>query len=257
MRVVVPFDERRPKTRLSDTLGADERSAFARAMLGDVLAAVGAAVREDASVNRLTVLSTAPLPPLPSLVEGPGDRGSDDVPSTGDESGLDCEVVVDERSLTPAVNDVLAETAGPTAVVMADLALATPSAVTRLLAPDGGDGDDDDDGAGTGGDGEGSRRTVTLVSGRGGGTNALVARHPDFRVDYHGLSFRDHRRTVRSVGAALRRVDSYRLSTDVDERADLPEVLLHGGPRSRGWLRRAGVRLTVDEGRVSVTREDD
>jgi 2-phospho-L-lactate guanylyltransferase len=123
---------------------------------------------------------------------------------------------------------------------MADLALATPAAVAGLLR----------DGAEVSG-----RRPVTLVPGRGGGTNALLARHPEFRVDYHGLSFRDHRQRVRAADAALRRVDSYRLSTDVDEPADLPEVLLHGGARSRAWLRRAGFRLRVQEGRVEAVRE--
>lgn len=257
MRVVVPFDERHPKTRLSDTLDEADRRGFARAMLGDVLGAVDAAAcRADTPVvGRVTVLSTASLPPLAALVErdrrqrreSDTDTDRDRDTDTGEQSGdapapaPDREVVVDERALTPAVNDTLAG-AGPTAVVMADLALATPSAVARLLA----------DGAGAEG-----RQSVTLVPGRGGGTNALVARHPDFRVDYHGVSFQDHRQQVREAGAALRRVDSFRLSTDVDERADLPEVLLHGGPRSRGWLRRAGFDLAVTDGRVGVTRTGD
>jgi len=248
MRVVVPFDEARPKTRLSDTLGADDRRAFARAMLGDVLGAVGTAARRDGvAVDGVTVLSTAPLPPPSTLVEDAG--GAGDARAGGEAGdtdrvrgdGPDPEVVVDDRDLTPAVNDRLAAE-GPTAVVMADLALATPAAVAGLLT-DGADAD--------------GRASVTLVPGRGGGTNALVARHPAFRVDYHGLSFRDHRQRVREAGAALRRVDSFRLSTDVDERADLPEVLLHGGPRSRGWLRRAGFDLAVDGGRVGLTRGAD
>jgi len=246
MHVVVPFDEATPKTRLSDTLGEADRRGFARAMLGDVLGAVGAAARRDAvAVDRVTVLSTAPLPPPSTLVEERHDgrrhpEHGDAATAAGDDRP-EPEVVVDERALTPAVNDTLAAD-GATAVVMADLALATPDAVARLLA----------DGA----DAEG-RESVTLVPGRGGGTNALVARHPDFRVDYHGVSFRDHRQRVREAGAALRRVDSFRLSTDVDERGDLPEVLLHGGPRSRGWLRRAGFDLAVTDGRVGVTRERD
>ena len=243
MRVVVPFDEATPKTRLSDTLTESDRRGFARAMLGDVLGAVGAAAGRDdtPAVDRVTVLSTAPLPPPSTLVEGhhDGHRERSDDGATDDAPAP--EVVVDERALTPAVNDALAAP-GATAVVMADLALVTPDAVARLLA----------DGA----DAEG-RESVTLVPGRGGGTNALVARHPDFRVDYHGVSFRDHRQRVREAGAALRRVDSFRLSTDVDERADLPEVLLHGGPRSRGWLRRAGFDLAVSEGRVGVARGRD
>ena len=203
MHVVVPFAADAPKTRLASVLESDERLAFARAMLADVLEAVCEAGHEP------TVLSTTTL-------------------------DVDSPVVVDDRPLDDAVNAALASTEGPVAVVMADLALATPDALERLFA--------------AGGD-------VALVPGRGGGTNALVARHPDFRVDYHGASYRDHRRIARDVGAALETVDSFRLSTDVDEPDDLVEVLLHGGERSRAFLERAGFRLETTDGRVTVGRE--
>jgi 2-phospho-L-lactate guanylyltransferase len=204
MRVVVPFDAERPKTRLSDVLDAEGRRSFATAMLRDVLAAVRGAGGDPA------VLSTAPV-------------------------GVDAPVEVDPRPLTPAVNDALDGADGPTAVVMADLALASPGAVGRLLAAEG---------------------DVVLVPGRGGGTNAFVARHPGFRVDYHGVSVRDHRRIAREAGAEVGHVDSYRLSTDVDERTDLPEVLLHGRDRSRRWLRERGFRIRVDgdDGRVRAVQ---
>jgi 2-phospho-L-lactate guanylyltransferase len=144
-------------------------------------------------------------------------------------------VTVDERALTPAVDDVLTGTDGPVAVVMADLALATGDALSALFERKG---------------------DVVLVPGRGGGTNALVARHPDFRVNYHGVSFRDHRRAARDAGAEVAVVDSHRLSTDVDERADLVEVLLHGEGRSAAWLRDAGFTLaTDDQRRVRAVRE--
>ena len=203
MHVVVPFAADAPKTRLASVLESDERLAFARAMLADVLEAVCEAGHEP------TVLSTTTL-------------------------DVDSPVVVDDRPLDDAVNAALASTEGPVAVVMADLALATPDALERLFA--------------AGGD-------VVLVPGRGGGTNAVVARHPDFRVDYHGASYRDHRRIARDVGAALETVDSFRLSTDVDEPDDLVEVLLHGGERSRAFLERAGFRLETTDGRVTVGRE--
>lgn len=203
MRVVVPFDARRPKSRLSDPLDPDQRRAFARAMLRDVLGALRGAGTDP------EVLATRPV-------------------------DVDAPVTVDERSLTPAVNDLLSEP-GPLAVVMADLPLATPAAIDRLLSADG---------------------DVVLVPGRGGGTNALVARHPEFRVDYHGVSIRDHRRIAREVGADPTEVDSYRLSTDVDEREDLPEVLLHGGDHSREWLRDAGFRVDASGGRVTAVREE-
>ena len=96
---------------------------------------------------------------------------------------------------------------------------------------------------------------LTFAPGRGGGTNALVVRVPGFRVDYHGASYRDHRRICEDVGASVRVVDSFRLSTDVDEPADLVEVLLHTDGRAAAWLRDAGFRVETTDGRVRATRE--
>jgi 2-phospho-L-lactate guanylyltransferase len=201
MRVVVPFAAEQPKTRLDGFLTPDERRAFARAMLTDVLDAL----RETSHDPEL--LSTVPV--------------DIDVPAT-----------VDERPLTAAVNSVL-EIPSPAAVVMADLPLATPAALAELFD---------------------SPEDVVLAPGRGGGTNALVARHPDFRTDYHGTSYCDHLDRARRIGASVETVDSFRLATDIDERADLAEVLVHGDGRARAWLDRVGVRLTRDGGRVGVTR---
>jgi 2-phospho-L-lactate guanylyltransferase len=202
MRTVVPFAAGDPKTRLADVLTSAERSAFARTMLSDVLASVRAAGGDP------TVLSTAPV-------------------------DVDAPVTVDERSLSTAVNAVFDGADGSVAVVMADLALASPTALERLYQADG---------------------DVVAAPGRGGGTNALVVRHPDFRVDYHGISFRDHRRRARAVDASFTVVDSHRLATDVDERADLSELLLHGEGDAVAWLRDAGFELVATEGRVTVTR---
>ena len=101
MRVLVPFDARQPKTRLDPVLDGDERAAFARAMLVDVLDTI------RASGHTPTVLATAPV-------------------------GVDAPVTVDERPLSPAVNGVLADRNLPVAVVMADLPLVTPDALGRL-----------------------------------------------------------------------------------------------------------------------------
>jgi len=201
MCVLVPFAADDPKTRLDGALGPTERAEFARAMLRDVCEAVAATGREP------TVLSTAPL----------------EVPYP---------VVVDDRPLTEAVN---ARLEPPTAVVMADLALATPAAVERLFAPDA---------------------DVVLAPGLGGGTNAAVVRHDDFAFDYHGVSIRDHRRRARDVGADLATVDSFRLAVDVDEPRDFVELLLHGDGRAREWLREAGFEAAATDGRVDVRRDD-
>lgn len=152
---------------------------------------------------------------------------------------VDAAVSVDDRPLTPAVNAVLAAHEDdienrPVAIVMADLALATERTVRRLTRATG---------------------DVVVAPGRGGGTNALVVRHPDFRVDYHGASYLDHLRVARDVGASVRELDSRRLGTDVDEPADLTEVLLHGDGSARNWLKKAGFALDVSAGRVGARRE--
>jgi len=161
---------------------------------------------------------------------------------------LPCPVDVDERPLTPAVNAALdarieaaSEGTDRVAVVMADLSLATPATLGELFAA-------------------GREADVAIAPGRGGGTNAFVAGHPAFRVDYHGASYLDHRRIAADADLRVDVVDSHRLATDVDEPADLAEVLIHAeaddaGGRAAQWLRDAGVALDTTGGRVGVTRE--
>jgi 2-phospho-L-lactate guanylyltransferase len=200
VRVVVPFGADDPKTRLADCLDPAERATFAAAMRADVLAAV----REAGGDPEL--LANAPV-------------------------DADAPVRVDDRPLSAAVNaEIRRET--PVAIVMADLALATPDSLATLF---------------------GAAGDVVLAPGRGGGTNALVVRDPTFRVDYHGVSCRDHREAARAADLTLSEVDSYRLGTDVDERADLVEVLLHGDGEAAAWL---AERFAVVEraGRVGVER---
>ncbi|AWB27563.1 2-phospho-L-lactate guanylyltransferase [Halococcoides cellulosivorans] len=145
----------------------------------------------------------------------------------------DATVRVDDRSLSAAVNSVLDDWERPCAIVMADLGILTPNALDRFRATSG---------------------DVVVAPGRGGGTNALLVREPDVRVDYHGVSCRDHRAAARAVGASTTTVDSMRLATDIDEPSDLVEVLLHGSGRVHEWLRTHGVTLRADGGRVTVER---
>lgn len=146
---------------------------------------------------------------------------------------VDAPTTVDDRPLSAAVNAVLDD--GPAAVVMADLPLATAGTLTALFDADG---------------------EVVLAPGRGGGTNALVARHPEFRVDFHGTSYLDHRRNAEQVDASVETVDSFRLATDIDEPTDLVEVLIHGRGAARDWLLDAGIELVTasETGRVTARR---
>ncbi|WP_254528809.1 2-phospho-L-lactate guanylyltransferase [Natrinema gelatinilyticum] len=215
MRVVVPFAAETPKTRLAAVLTEPERSTFAREMLADVLRAVVEADHEP------TVVSTAPLVAADLALP--------------DEVAEATSVEVDDRPLTPAVNARLpaSEDDEPVAVVMADLALATPDALAILFATDA---------------------DVAIAPGRGGGTNGLVVRHPEFRVDYHGASYLDHREIARAADASLETVDSFRLATDVDEPSDLVEVLVHGTGRTADQLRAFGFELERATGRLQATR---
>jgi 2-phospho-L-lactate guanylyltransferase len=203
MRTVVPVSGSDPKTRLSSVLTPDERREFTEAMLADVLGALSGAGHSP------EVISTAPV-------------------------SCDAPVTVDERGLDSLVNDLLAETDGELAVVMADLPLATPAAIDRLFAPDA---------------------DVVFAPGLGGGTNAFVCRHPEFRVDYHGASIRDHRRLAERVGVSYVEVDSRLLATDIDEPADLAELLVHGDGDAADWLSEAGFELVRADGRVRARRD--
>lgn len=153
-------------------------------------------------------------------------------------AAVDCSapVDVDERPLTPAVNAVFEGSDEAVAIVMADLPLADPASLDRLFEPDA---------------------DLVIAPGRGAGTNAFVSRHPDFRVDYHGTSFTDHLGIAADIGAAVVVIDSHRLATDIDGRADLVEVLVHGdGTRTRTWLESVGIEIKTDEGRVGVARRE-
>jgi 2-phospho-L-lactate guanylyltransferase len=143
------------------------------------------------------------------------------------------ETVVRDEPLTPAVNAILRETEPPVGVVVADLPLVTPDALERLFAPDA---------------------DFVVAPGRGGGTNAFVTRVSDFRVDYHGTSFLDHVEKARELGAEVRVVDSFRLSTDADEPEDLVEVLLRGEGRAYDFVRERFELVEDEEERVTVER---
>lgn len=145
-------------------------------------------------------------------------------------------VTVSRRPLTAAVNTVLHQRSPPIAVLMADLGLVTAKTVDRIFEPS---------------------VDVVLAPGRGGGTNAFLTRHPEFRVDYHGGSLQDHRKIANSIGASVTEVDSFRLATDIDEPADLIEVLLHTDGRAKGWLQEKGFQLESDASGLKLIRSNE
>ena len=201
MRILVPFTPIDPKTRLGSVLDQPERRAFAQAMLEDVVDVTRTAGYEP------TILTPREI------------------------DMADVSLVIDERSLSSAVNAALRP---PTAVVMADLPLLTPGVLESALEEPG---------------------EIVINPGRGGGTNFLLIRSSAFSVDYHGTSFADHRDRAESAGLSYSILDSYRLATDIDEPDDLVEVLLHSDGRTARWLRDHDFSLATTDGRVTITRE--
>lgn len=201
---VIPFRPVNPKTRLSRLLSQAEREAFARAMLADVVGAVRAAGLDP------LVLSTHPY----------------------DCSGV--EVRVAPVGLSDALNALLPTLDGPVLVIMADLPLATPEAVRRLVE---------------------AAADVAIAPGRGGGTNAIHIRHPvQFHVDYYEISISKHLAIAAAAGLSVEVVDSFRLYLDLDEEEDLVDLLIHGDGQARVCLESLGIRLAVTRGRVGLER---
>ena len=144
------------------------------------------------------------------------------------------EVLLDSGGLNEALNRLLDRTRESILIIMADLPLVTSWAVDGMLQTPG---------------------DIVIAPGRGGGTNALLIRDPSqFRVNYYGASYLKHRRIALEKGLSCEVVDSFRLHTDVDEREDLVELLIHGTGRSRVFLEELGFSLAVEKGRVGVER---
>lgn len=144
------------------------------------------------------------------------------------------ETVVKEKGLNDALNECLGMLNGPVLIIMADLPLATADAVGRFVS---------------------SPADVAIAPGRGGGTNAIFVKDPRrFHVDFYGASFLDHMDIAREAGLTVEVFDSFRLHTDIDEKEDLVEILLHGEGKSRESLLGLGFSLSVEHGRVGVQR---
>jgi 2-phospho-L-lactate guanylyltransferase len=205
---LIPYKPVNPKTRLSCILNQEEREAFARAMLADVITAVKGA-------------GCSPV------VVGTELFDSDDV-----------QVTVKDADLNQTLNAIIPQSVGgQMLIIMADLPLATSAAIERVCA---------------------TKKDMAMVPGRGGGTNVIFLKEPArLHVDYYGTSFNKHMKIAGDVGLSCEMIDSFRLHTDIDEKEDLVELLIHGDGTSRKYLEDLGFELSVEKGRVGVTRREN
>lgn len=139
---------------------------------------------------------------------------------------FDCDCVVreDPRDLNDALNSVIDEFVQEegVAIVMSDLPLLTPGTLKEFLNCEG---------------------DIVIAPGRKGGTNLLLVRDGRFRVSYHYSSFHKHLQRAEELGIDAGIFDSFYASTDIDDKDDLLELMLHGRGRSKDFLLTLGFSI--------------
>ena len=148
----------------------------------------------------------------------------------------DVQVTVRDADLNQTLNSILPQSVGEIFIIMADLPLADAPSIRRVI---------------------GTSSDIAIVPGRGGGTNVIFIKEPQrYHVDYYGTSFLKHVKIAEDAGLSCEVIDSFRLHTDIDEKDDLVELLIHGRGKSRAYLEELGFVLTVEKGRVGVDRKE-
>jgi 2-phospho-L-lactate guanylyltransferase len=147
----------------------------------------------------------------------------------------DIQITVTDADLNQTLNSLLPQAVGEILIVMADLPLVDGASLKRVLA---------------------TGKDIAIAPGRGGGTNVIYLKEPArFHVDYYGTSFLKHVKIAEEAGLSYEVIDSFRLHTDIDEKEDLVELLIHGNGKSRAYLEELGFTLSVEKGRVGVERK--
>jgi 2-phospho-L-lactate guanylyltransferase len=147
----------------------------------------------------------------------------------------DIQITVTDADLNQTLNSLLPQSVGSILIIMADLPLANAQAIQRVIT---------------------TKNDMAIVPGRGGGSNVIFIKDPlRFHVDYYGTSFLKHLKIAQDAGLSCEVIDSFRLQTDIDEKEDLVELLIHGTGKSRTYLEELGFVLSVEKGRVGVGRK--
>jgi 2-phospho-L-lactate guanylyltransferase len=147
----------------------------------------------------------------------------------------DVQITVKDADLNQTLNSLMPEASGKILIIMADLPLADAASLKRVLA---------------------TEKDMAIVPGRGGGTNVIYLKEPQrFHFDYYGTSFLKHVKIAGDAGLSSEVIDSFRIHTDIDEKEDLVELLIHGTGKSRAYLEELGFVLSVEKGRVGVERK--
>ncbi len=212
----------RAKQRLGASVAGTLREDLARAMVGDVLAAL----RETAALERTIVVTRedsvlAAARRLDALV----------VPDTAEESQSAAVALGVERALAEGFERVLC--------VPGDCPALDPTELDSLLDPSDDDAADESRGGGAAG-----VPTVVIVPDRHGtGTNGLLLTPPDAIAPSFGPDSRERHLALARAGGAVCRIESpASLLLDIDTGADLAALRERlssaqtGAPRTRAVL---------------------
>ncbi len=151
----------------------------------------------------------------------------------GLENMKNARVLLDKSDLNEAVNRYLGQVDEPTLIVMADLPLLSPSHIKAIIS---------------------TKEDVCIVPGKGGGTNVLFVKNPScYRVEYYGSSFLAHCSIAAEERQNIGIYDSFLVSTDIDEPADLVELLIHGKGYAKKYISKK-FRLEISRGRVELSQ---
>jgi 2-phospho-L-lactate guanylyltransferase len=221
VNAVVPFKTKGAKKRLAPFLSPEERREFSMAMLRDVL--------KSLKDTHVTILATEEF----TLDTSETMYTSGTMNASGTTGITNATIQINHQDLNEALNEFIADLHEPTLIVMSDIPLMRSWHVKWLVS--GG---------------------VTLVPGRGGGTNAIYMHDPStYRVDFYEVSFLKHVKIAKERGLPLKILDSFYMSTDIDKPEDLAEVLIHCPGESCKYLKSLGVRLSYGKSRIGVERD--
>lgn len=144
---------------------------------------------------------------------------------------IETNVIVSELGLNEVLNEYLSKISEPVMIIMADLPLVTTQHIDDIINSDA---------------------DVTIVPGKGGGTNILYIKEPaKFHVKYYGSSFRTHCDIVNNMSQSVYVYDSFLASIDIDEPQDIVELLLHGDGMAKDYIEQK-FGIEVSEGRVKL-----
>ncbi len=162
-----------------------------------------------------------------------------DILSTSMIEVMGVNIVLTEKGLNEALNEYLQKMSShsinePVLIIMADIPLVSIKNIQDITL---------------------SSSDIVIAPGRMGGTNALFIGDPSrFHVDYYGASFLKHLEIASQNNLKIEVFDSFNLSTDIDEVADLAEVIIHGTGHASRYLKKLGFVLAEKGGRGGVKR---